>query len=227
MCVAPVRITILRGGMYKKSLPFLLLVLEVYMQKYKIALTGAGGVGKGTLVEAFRKLHPEFVSISSPMHPIASIISPQAKNYEDYDIDAKNILQYSCLCAEMNAERVALENGFSFIAERSVIDFLAYYRQIFRKKRVKEYRANIYRFLESSPYNLLAYVPITFSPTSEDLKENAWKERDADSRLKTDACIREELLSMQSRFPSVRVVTVIGGTPEARAANLADMLGRF
>ena len=207
--------------------PFLLLVLEVYMQKYKIALTGAGGVGKGTLVEAFRKLHPEFISISSPMHPVASIISPQAKNYEDYDIDAKNVLQYSCLCAEMNAERVAAENGFSFIAERSVIDFLSYYKQVFSKERTKEYRANIYRFLETNPYDFLAYVPITFSPTSEDLKENAWKERDADSRLKTDACIREELLSMQSRFPSVRVVTVIGGTPEARAANLADMLGRF
>lgn len=187
------------------------------MKNCKIALTGAGGVGKGTLIKEFRKLRPDFVAITSPMRPVAAIISTEASNYEDYDEQGKRLLQYSCLCAEMNAERVLSENGSSFVAERSVIDFLPYYEQAFDDSRT--YADCIHRYLEENPYDILAYIPEEFAPTEADLKENTWKERNSRKRAMTNARLKEILESVRKDFPSISVITVTG-TPTERASIL-------
>lgn len=187
----------------------------------RIALTGAGGVGKGTLVKAFCKLHPEFFALSSPVKPVASLLPSFGGSYADYEWHDKEVLQYSALCAEINAERTMHENGLPFIAERSVFDFLPYYAEACADVgSVRKYESIVVKHAKDLPYDILAYIPVEFEPC--DRMENAWKERDPEKRRKTDEYIQSMLFGIESSTPTC--IVTLKGTTEERAAKLSEIV---
>ena len=192
--------------------------------RFHIALCGAGGTGKGTLLKAFsEKYQPKnYVQLSSPLKPIGTLFVPESSSYSDMETENKKIFQYSALAAQMNAERTARDNNLSFLSERSVIDFIPYYYDaLARDDYYLRYSKIIYKYLSENPYDILVYLPIEFDPHDE--KAGHWKERDSEKRKSTDEGLRNELEKIRIKLPDIHILEV-RGTPETRAKIIYETL---
>lgn len=194
------------------------------LKRFHIALCGAGGTGKGTLLKAFSELYKpsNYVQLSSPLKPIGTLFIPESSSYADMETENKKIFQYSALAAQMNAERTARDNNLSFLSERSVIDFIPYYYDaLVQDDYYLRYSKIIYKYLAENPYDILVYLPIEFDPHDE--KAGQWKERDTEKRMNTDEGLRNELEKIRIKLPDIHILEV-RGTPETRAKIIYETL---
>lgn len=202
------------------------------MQILRVGLTGAGGTGKGTLLNGFMANYGAFrgfAPVRSPVQFVKGFVSPYSVAYDAIVKEDKMLLQYGGLFGEMNAERVLDDCRASCIAERSVLDFLPYFKQAFPPNEsigqvytVEFYEKLIQTFLREMPYDLLVYVPIEFEPTQEDRQKNYWKERDPEKRKKTDDCILDQLAWVRDNT-DITIISV-SGTQDERVRQLVDVV---
>lgn len=188
---------------------------------YKIALCGAGGTGKGTLMKTFFEMYkPEnILPIPSPVKPISNLLDPYAMDFKDFTRENKVLMQYCTLASEMNAERIIDNSGFGFVAERSVIDFLPYFAKLgFKGERMRAYAGFVARYLRKNPYDLIVRTKIEFEP--DDTKEHSWKERDAEDRKETEHYLNKWFYEHKMDIP----VVVVSGAPEERAQQIMQKL---
>lgn len=184
---------------------------------YKIALCGAGGTGKGTLMKTFFEMYkPEnILPIPSPVKPISNLLDPYAMDFKDFTRENKVLMQYCTLASEMNAERIIDNSGFGFVAERSVIDFLPYFAKLgFKGERMRAYAGFVARYLRKNPYDLIVRTKIEFEP--DDTKEHSWKERDAEDRQETEQYLDQWFEEHKLGIPVISVT----GTPRERAVQV-------
>lgn len=195
-----------------------------------IALCGAGGTGKGTLMKELSKYG--YKGIPSPMQLTGHLIAPDSKDYRDMQMSQRAVMQYSSVIAEINAETVAktMLPGEKLIVERSVLDFLPYMKDLLRSMQYydaswlynyEHYKAMVYSYLQKeSPYKMIAYLPIEFEP--QDKETSSWKERDGADRQKTQQKLEEILKDVSSRF-EIPVITLTG-TVKERAEKLLQLV---
>lgn len=202
------------------------------MQIVRVGLTGAGGTGKGSLVSNFMMNHGQargFAPVRSPIQFVKGFVSPYSISYDAIMKDYKMLLQYGGLFGEMNAERVVDGCQTNCIAERSVIDFLPYFKQAFPPNEsigeiytAEYYERLIHKFLQDLPYDILVYVPIEFENSDDDKQQNYWKERDPEKRKKTDECILDQLAWVQENTDTT--IISVSGTIEERTSQLTDAI---
>ena len=160
------------------------------------------------------------------------LIAPNSKNYHDMSDAQKAVMQYSSLVAQMNAERIALENHDSFISERSLLDFLPYMQEFLEGSTLSKtswlydyafYERMVKEHLRTVPYDLLVYLPVEFTPTAKDLEQNKWKERDAERRKHTDKRIFELTVWVLKNVPDTMVMR-ISGSLEKRTDDIVEKI---
>lgn len=191
-----------------------------------IALCGAGGTGKGTLMKELSKYG--YKGIPSPMQLTGYLIAPNSKNYRDMQMSQRAVMQYSAVIAQINVEKVVrklIKDG-KIIVERSVLDFLPYMRDLSRNMQYydaswlysyENYKAMIYAYLQKDkPYEAIAYLPIEFDP--QDKEESSWKERNMTDRCQTQEKLKGILEDVEKRFEIP--VIALTGTVEERAEKL-------
>lgn len=205
---------------------------------YHIALCGAGGTGKGTLMKELMKhlgKDGSILPIPSSVQPLSKLMDPDSKNYRDFAREEKKLMQYAVVAGEMNAERVLANSGFGFIAERSVIDFLPYFfnnQARFSHKEANAYSSFVFSYLALKPYDLIVRLPIEFEP--KDKQESSWKERDMDAMTDTEETL--DTIFEHSKWDSKAYgwvsleertgipVIKVHGTPEERAQQILNKL---
>lgn len=187
----------------------------------KIAFSGAGGTGKGTLGPLLSQTVENRLGIKSFFIPssvqyVGNNLFPEAKNYKDFSTKERLSYQYAILGGQ-----IALEGHLNFrydisIYERSIFDYLAYADEL-----PKEYRKSAMSAYVSDPYDIILFFPYDdFTP--QDIKKSSWKERDQESRKKTDAFLRRFLFEDSAAIYSV--VKEIRGTVEERCKIAADII---
>ena len=152
----------------------------------RIAFSGAGGTGKGTVLSMVKQEFPHIVSISSPMESLTKCYLGERKNYLDGSEDELRTKQWMGLGAQFWAEKTLDAAGKSFISERSCLDYLAYWNQQL------EYDEAYHSFAIEGCFNydIVFYFPCDFENTEEEIMVHAWKERNQDKRKKTDEVMR-------------------------------------
>lgn len=191
---------------------------------YKIALCGAGGTGKGTLMKTFFEMYkPEnILPIPSPVKPISNLLDPYAMDFKDFTRENKVLMQYCTLASEMNAERIIDNSGFGFVAERSVIDFLPYFAKLgFKGERMRAYAGFVARYLRKNPYDLIVRLHIEFEPN--DKKKSSWKERDPEDRKDTEQYLNQWFKDHKIGIPVINVT----GTSEERAVQVIKAIQKL
>nr|DAK26653.1 MAG TPA: AAA domain protein [Caudoviricetes sp.] len=166
----------------------------------KIAFAGAGGTGKGTLVNIISTDY-EIPVIRSPVQDVGKMIFPDAKNYIDilnYDAVNRWAFQYSIVMSQIFLEKRLALTDLAYVSERSLFDYLAYASPASEESlhkhenRYLKYEEMILRAYKENPYDIIFYIPYDdFKP--DDKETAAWKERDEESRKATDVIIRKAL----------------------------------
>lgn len=186
----------------------------------RIALCGAGGVGKGTLARRLAAgLKLNF--LPSTIEDIGRRMYPKTGNYTE--IADRRSFQYAILMAQIEGEQLfGTLDSEGFIAERSVLDYLPYAGRVFGEgsEGYRDYERIVREHLATGPYDLLVFVPLEFKPTAADLKQNSWKERDPQSQKDTDAFLDEFIASLPDSLPTVKVT----GTVEERMQQVLGAL---
>ena len=166
---------------------------------YKIGLCGAGGTGKGTfgkkLAEVLEKKDDVLLSklYASPVQRVGRALFPQAKNFADFSPERRMLYQYAILGAQTEIELNADDEGFADICifERTFFDYLAYANGL-NEDWQEEYEDAVLNAYYKDPYDIIFYFPADdFAP--QDTADAAWKERDQESREKTDRILRDIL----------------------------------
>ena len=168
----------------------------------KIALTGAGGTGKGTLGKALAEtLQVPF--LPSGIKETGSFFFGM-ESYKDISKEKEEVFQYTILANQIGQERAAGLISCSYVAERSTLDYILYYVQ--RGLTDKNY---IDKAIEwATNYDLILYTPADdFVPA--DKGTNSWRQRDLDERIETDRILKSYL----QMFDNVVTIT---GDPEKR-----------
>lgn len=193
----------------------------------KIALCGAGGTGKGSLIRAFRNSRefPDYIQINSPNERIAKTMFPYLEKYSALDSGDKKAYQYAILSALMTLEWNFDEDNT--IQERSVFDYIPYAIANDPDSRWSEdYTQMIVKYVKKHhPYNLLVYVPVEFDPSNDDAP---FKERDYNKCKKTDCILRFALAACKPmlRAEGIKMITV-SGTVEERLAQLTEAVKNY
>lgn len=193
-----------------------------------IAFCGAGGTGKGALMEEVMKyvlsLHP----LPSRFQTIARKICPGAKSYQDMSIEDHILVQYSTVTAQMAQEQLCYQKGWDFLAERSVLDFLPYMYGALRKAygtdtaRISliydRYQNYVLDYLRNHPYPILVYFPVEFIPKDD----NPWKERNPENQKKTDQFLQhilsDEIMKNPQKYKIKYLITAHGSVKERSKA---------
>lgn len=194
-----------------------------------IALCGAGGTGKGTLLKAFVGENPYFNIIASPVQYIGKKLAPFSKNYNDMDFPSKIVFQYSGLMSQISMERNAKDNYLDTIVERSVFDYLAYMNEALGTKygtdtarmevEYSKYENIVKEYIKQErPYTKVVFVPIEFTP--KDNKKSIWKERNAEKRQNTE----RRLISILDKFKNYIDIVKVSGTTSKRVKQIQSTL---
>jgi deoxyadenosine/deoxycytidine kinase len=194
------------------------------MKQYSIAFAGAGGVGKGTLGNSLsHELNIPF--IPSSIQNVGKLLCPLSKNFNDMYAEKKIIFQYCSVMSQIQNERLIANNHYSFIAERSVIDFIPYFESVFKNSKYDyychEYKMMIVSYLKQFPYDLIIHIPIEFNPSLDDLKMNSWKERNNELRINTDNGIIQLLKEYSYNYITV------SGTNEERLQQCLNIIKKM
>lgn len=182
-----------------------------------IGFTGAGGVGKGTLGESLsRSLDIRFVR--SSVQSVGQELFPRSKNFSDMTPADKYLFQHCAVIAQMETEKIFRSEGDSFLAERSVLDFIPYFLKVFgeEKELCSNYQQMVWDYLKDHPYDYLVYIPVEFRPSADDMQRNAWKERNESSQQHTDAVIRDLISSMAFQGIQIPKIIRVSGSVEER-----------
>lgn len=166
---------------------------------YKIGLCGAGGTGKGTfgkkLAEVLEKKDSMLLLkfCDSPVQRVGRTLFPQAENFTDFSPERRMLYQYAILGAQTEIELNADDEGFVDICifERTFFDYLAYANGLNEDWR-EEYEDAVLNAYYKDPYDIIFYFPADdFTP--QDTADASWKERDQESRKKTDKILQDIL----------------------------------
>jgi predicted ATPase len=129
----------------------------------KIAIIGAAGVGKTTLLDAVIASNSEAISRQYTKIPEAVKILCEERGYKSpYDIPAEEIDKFR---EDVLDRQIELENNEEcFIADRSVIDSWVYYMRWSWNSTKVEDAERFYQkaFEQAKNYDLLVYLPIMF-----------------------------------------------------------------
>ena len=194
----------------------------------RIALTGAGGTGKGTLMtsikeEVQKQLGKNLHIIPSNVQKLTTLLYPFSANYNDLNDFELYQKQNITLFAQISTEDVI---GDNYICERSALDFLPYYIQAHNKAEDKTLFSEKHLIIYTNhvlthtitQYDILIYLPIEFENTQEDKDRNCWKERDPQCRANTDRILREYIQIIRSikddYVKSPIIMTVTGSVAE-------------
>ena len=175
----------------------------------KIALTGAGGTGKGTLARAITDKSNILVYVPSSVQFVGKIMFPDVINYEGIkhlDRISRWQYQYAAVMAQIQSENL-LEDDF--IVERSVFDFLAYVQDMPESEKLS-YSNMIFNYYNKNPYDIIFYLPADdFRPTDD----SPWKERNESARKETDDFIKK-LVVESTHCAKSEVITLRGSVEE-------------
>lgn len=179
------------------------------MIQTRIAFSGAGGTGKGTILSMVKQEFPHIVPISSPMESLTKRYLGERKNYLDGSEDELRTKQWMGLGAQFWTEKTLDVAGKSFISERSCLDYLAYWNQQL------EYDEAYHSFTIEGCFNydIVFYFPCDFENTEEEIAAHTWKERNQDKRKKTDEIMRalwKEFREKKDRIGVIRFVELFG-----------------
>lgn len=149
-----------------------------------IALSGAGGTGKGTLAKIFAKKY-NYTVLESKTQEIG-----EALNIKKYNVSNKNVgttFQWSTMFAHLSQDKAARLFKVNSISERCLWDCIPY----FLEKELTDQQYLDYIMKETVKlYDLIVYVPIKFNNTEENIENNPFKERDPRCKANTDNVIR-------------------------------------
>lgn len=156
----------------------------------RIGLCGAGGTGKGTSAKQIETLYAIDI-INSPVEHIGKLFVPDSMSFNDITGKVRRDFQYAGVSAQIQSEWFLSQRGISYVSERSVFDFLAYYQESAEEPGgYKAYEEYVIRAYNSNPYDVLFYCCNDFVPSETGAE---WKERDEQSRNATDAFLRSKL----------------------------------
>lgn len=156
----------------------------------KIAFSGAGGTGKGTLASDI-SLGYDIPIIRSPVQDIGKMMFPDTKNYIEIPTNKKWNFQYAVLLTQIFLEKHLAATDLAYVSERSVFDYIAY-AETKDEKTYQDYKNMILQAYKENPYDIIFYIPHDdFIP--QDKEEASWKERDEEHRKQTDKIIQKIL----------------------------------
>ena len=182
----------------------------------RIALSGAAGSGKGTLGSALaERLQVPF--IPSGIKETGELFF-QMKSYTDLaNKEEEKLFQYSILANQIGQERAAAACSGVFVAERSVLDYLAYYEQRGLLQEDGNYALTVMKWAAEN-YDIIIYTPADFEPA--DKKENTWRQREADKRSEIDRLVYKYLCGFNN-------VCEVKGTPAERLRMALDCVASY
>lgn len=187
------------------------------MIQTRIAFTGAGGTGKGTILSLVRKQMPHIIPISSPMESLTKRYLGERKNYLDGNEAELRTKQWMGLSAQYWTERTLDNAEKSFISERSCMDYLSYWNQ--QLPFDEAYRSLAIEGCYN--YDIVFYFPCDFKNTQEEIAAHTWKERDFEKRKKTDETISslwKEFQEKENRSGFIQFIKLFGS--EHNKANI-------
>lgn len=169
----------------------------------KIAFSGAGGTGKGTLASDI-SLDYDIPIIRSPVQDIGKMMFPDTKNYIEIPTNKKWNFQYAVVLTQIFLEKHLAATDLAYVSERSVFDYIAY-AETKDEKTYQDYKNMILRAYKENPYDIIFYIPYNdFVP--QDKEDSSWKERNEESRRLTDNFLRRIL----NEVDDSEIVTLTG-----------------
>ncbi|MCX6751767.1 MAG: ATP-binding protein [Candidatus Nomurabacteria bacterium] len=172
------------------------------LNKMKIAITGAQGVGKTTLAKQINKDYPDFKIL-----PEAARLAKESGYNLDQTATAETELW-------LIAKQIELENGEGkWVADRCGIDILAYIHHLFSEESDLIEFATKTLVPKFSNYDLVLYLPSgEFSIEDDGVRTTDIKfQQDIDQRIR-DILEKHEI-------PFIKIV----GTPEERLAKVKNL----
>lgn len=179
------------------------------MVQTRIAFSGAGGTGKGTVLSYVKQEFPDIIPINSPMEKLTKFYLGERENYLDGNEDELRTKQWLGLSSQYWTEQTLEDAGNSFISERSCLDYLAYWNQQLSS-------CDKYKSLSIDGcfhYDIVFYFPCDFENSSEEIAAQAWKERDFENKKKTDEVIRalwKEFREKEDRVGIIQFIELFG-----------------
>lgn len=169
----------------------------------KIAFSGAGGTGKGTLASDI-SLDYDIPIIRSPVQDIGKMMFPDTKNYIEIPTNKKWNFQYAVVLTQIFLEKHLAATDLAYVSERSIFDYIAY-AETKDEKTYQDYKNMILRAYKENPYDIIFYIPYNdFVP--QDKEDSSWKERNEESRRLTDNFLRRIL----NEVDDSEIVTLTG-----------------
>lgn len=169
----------------------------------KIAITGSMGTGKTTLVNDLHKKlhHKDYVLLPE----VARLMIGKG-----YKLDLGVTPELEILMAQYQQDQ---EKGEKWIADRCLIDILAYCIVLFPENYILE--KSIRNFLKDSPYDLVVYVPIEFS-----IEDDGVRITDIDFQKRVD----EEIKNIV--FTDYKDVLEVRGSREERVEKILKVINK-
>ena len=182
---------------------------------HRIALSGAGGSGKGTLGKLLSDKYG-FVFLPSPGESIGKQLG--MTSYKDADDMLGHALQHSFLFGIIHQELGASLADHDFISERSSLDCIPYYLRR-NLKKISDYEKIAIEHAKS--YDHVFFLSIDFDPA--DKTAATWKERSQTDRDLTDRLLRSIVVS--SIAPEK--VTILSGPLENRLLQASIVMDKL
>lgn len=187
----------------------------------RIGLCGAGGTGKGTLMyNLVKEMSTPIVPIHSSVEHIGKLLKPDSKSFKEFSDEERVLFQYSIVSAQIQNENFLRNRGESYISERSIFDYLAYWEvNNGDEDGYQAFKNYVFSAFHNNPYDVIFFLPIEFKPT--DTEESSWKERDEESRKRRDEILHNIVFATLDSH-----VYTLSGSVEDRVAMALDYLRR-
>lgn len=173
----------------------------------KIALAGAGGVGKGTLGKLIAD-HYGIPFLPSHIKDTGIAMGLNTGYNDNVSSEIQFAFQNAILFGQIYQERAINIANLGYIAERSTLDYIPYYTNRGFDVTDDDIYLSIARNWAKETYDCIIFVPQEFE--AKDLDKNSWKERDKAQQSRTERIIKEELVRAGNNTLHV------SGTPEER-----------
>lgn len=194
----------------------------------KIGLSGPGGTGKGTIAHAITWNMPDVHIIDSPTEFFGRMIVPESKSFKDISEESRKLFQYSAVSAQIQTERFLSHECRSYISERSVFGFLAYYSvDGIEDNEYKKYESYVLRAYRQNPYDIIFYCEPDFEPHGSSSPEgDSWKERDSKSRNIRHEFLQRKLFEEKIMNTKDRMVRLerLSGSVDERLSKVLSIL---
>lgn len=177
----------------------------------RIALSGTAGSGKGTLGSALAS-SLQLPFIPSGIKETGELLFHMQSYTDLVDKGDENLFQYSILANQIGQERAAMICSGGFVAERTVIDYLAYYEQRGLLQENGRYALAILEWAAKN-YDLIIYTSANFEPADKD--SNIWRQREPAKRSEIDTLVYKYLCGFDN-------VIKVHGTPTERLNTAFD-----